>query len=69
MNTTLKTKLGRPAGSPPVEWQTRSGLTPYPEAVSTMEERVASIRDGKARELIWLVDTPTPLHLGHKCAR
>ena len=68
MNTTLKTKLGRPAGSPPVEWQTRSGLTPYPAAVSAMEERVADIRDGKARELVWLVEHP-PLYTSGTSAR
>ncbi|MDE0780841.1 MAG: lipoyl(octanoyl) transferase LipB [Alphaproteobacteria bacterium] len=41
-----------------VEWQTATGLIPYPLAVSTMEQRVAEIRDGAADELVWLVEHP-----------
>lgn len=43
---------------PPVEWRVTDGLTPYPEAVAFMEERAAAIADGKARELVWLVEHP-----------
>jgi lipoyl(octanoyl) transferase len=42
----------------PVEWIVRPGLLPYPEAVDFMEKRVAEIADGKARELVWLVEHP-----------
>jgi lipoyl(octanoyl) transferase len=42
----------------PVEWLVRTGLLPYPEAVEFMERRVAEIADGKARELVWLVEHP-----------
>ncbi len=40
------------------EWQTRPGLLPYPEAVDFMEQRVAAIAEGRARELVWLVEHP-----------
>jgi len=42
----------------PVEWVVRQGLLAYPEAVEFMEQRVAGIADGKARELVWLVEHP-----------
>lgn len=42
----------------PVEWRVRPGLLPYPEAVDFMERRVADIAEGKARELVWLVEHP-----------
>jgi len=42
----------------PAEWLIQDGLTPYPEAVAFMEERVAAIADGGARELVWLVEHP-----------
>lgn len=44
-----------------VEWRTSQDLVPYPEALATMEERVAAIRDGRARELVWLLEHP-PLY-------
>lgn len=47
--------------APPVEWQIEPGLTDYETAVSFMEERAGLIRDGKARELVWLVEHP-PLY-------
>ncbi|MDR3527183.1 MAG: lipoyl(octanoyl) transferase LipB [Rhizomicrobium sp.] len=40
------------------EWVIRDGLLPYPEAVETMEARVAAIAEGLAPELIWLVEHP-----------
>ena len=44
-----------------VEWITSSGLTPYEDAVTTMEARAAAIRAGEAAEAIWLVEHP-PLY-------
>lgn len=41
------------------EWRTASAPVPYPAAVAEMEARVASIRDGSARELIWLLEHPS----------
>lgn len=48
-------------GSEPVEWAIAEGLTPYEEAVAFMEARVQAIADGRARELVWLVEHP-PLY-------
>ena len=44
-----------------IEWRVSAGLTPYPEALAEMEARAAAIRDGTARELIWLLEHP-PLY-------
>ncbi|NJC33037.1 lipoyl(octanoyl) transferase [Sphingomonas jejuensis] len=44
-----------------VEWQVSAGLTDYDEAVRIMEDRAAAIAEGRARELIWLVEHP-PLY-------
>jgi lipoyl(octanoyl) transferase len=41
-----------------IEWRVSSGLTPYPDAVGFMEERVAAIAAGNASEQVWLVEHP-----------
>jgi lipoyl(octanoyl) transferase len=41
---------------------------PYPEALATMEERVALIRAGEAPELVWLLEHP-PLYTAGTSAR
>ena len=43
-------------GSPPVEWRLAPGFVDYEDAVAFMEQRAADIRDGKAAELVWLVE-------------
>lgn len=43
------------------EWLTGAGLTPYDEALATMEARAAAIGTDEAPELIWLVEHP-PLY-------
>ena len=43
------------------EWRITEGLTPYPDAVALMQDRVAAIRAGTADELVWLVEHP-PLY-------
>lgn len=48
-------------GSPPVEWCVEPGLTDYDAAVAFMEARVAAIAEGRAPELVWLVEHP-PLY-------
>lgn len=40
------------------EWRVTPGLTPYAEALQTMERRAAAIRAGEAGELVWLVEHP-----------
>jgi lipoyl(octanoyl) transferase len=44
------------SGFPPVEWKVSDGFTDYDLAVETMEARVADIAEGRARELVWLVE-------------
>ena len=53
---------------PPVEWSTAEGLTPYPEALAAMQQRVAAIRAGTAAEQVWLVEHP-PLYTAGTSAR
>jgi lipoyl(octanoyl) transferase len=36
----------------------RDGLLAYPEAVAFMEDRAAAISDGRAAEMVWLVEHP-----------
>lgn len=48
-------------GSPPVRWRISDSPVPYDEALSVMENEVAAIADGKAHELVWLLEHP-PLY-------
>ncbi|MGV8936920.1 MAG: lipoyl(octanoyl) transferase LipB [Allorhizobium sp.] len=57
----LKTSMFPAEGSPPVRWRIADGLVPYEEAVSIMEREVADIADGRADELVWLLEHP-PLY-------
>ena len=40
------------------EWRVSEGLVPYPLAFAEMEARAAAIREGTARELVWLLEHP-----------
>ena len=51
-----------------VEWIVSEGLTPYPEALATMEARADAIRNGTAGELVWLVEHP-PLYTAGTSAK
>lgn len=55
-------------GSAPVEWRIETGLTLYPDALDFMERRAAEIREGKAGEMVWLVEHP-PLYTAGTSAR
>ena len=57
-----------PVGSPGPEWRREAGPVPYPAAVAAMEARVAAIRAGTARELVWLLEHP-PLYTAGTSAR
>jgi lipoyl(octanoyl) transferase len=48
-------------GSPPVRWRITDCPVPYEEAMATMEREVADIADGRADELVWLLEHP-PLY-------
>jgi lipoyl(octanoyl) transferase len=41
-----------------IEWRISDALVPYEEARGFMEERAAAIREGTARECIWLLEHP-----------
>jgi lipoyl(octanoyl) transferase len=41
-----------------VGWAISEGLTGYPEAVAAMESRAAAIAEGRADELVWLLEHP-----------
>lgn len=43
------------------EWRISDAPVPYEAAVREMEERAAAIADGRARELVWLLEHP-PLY-------
>ena len=43
---------------PPVDWLVADRQLAYPDAVATMEERVAAIDSGRAAENVWLVEHP-----------
>jgi len=50
------------------EWRIEEGLTPYPEALALMRDRVAAIRAAAAGELVWLVEHP-PLYTAGTSAK
>jgi lipoyl(octanoyl) transferase len=52
----------------PIEWRISDAPVAYPEAVQAMETRVAAIRAGTARELVWLLEHP-PLYTAGTSAR
>jgi lipoyl(octanoyl) transferase len=41
-----------------VEWRISDLTVPYPEAIDQMENRVAAIRAGHMREMVWLLEHP-----------
>ena len=49
------------AGSPPVRWRITDGLVAYEDALKVMDEEVAAIAEGRATELVWLLEHP-PLY-------
>ncbi|MEI8395944.1 MAG: lipoyl(octanoyl) transferase LipB [Rhodospirillaceae bacterium] len=51
-----------------VEWQISDRPVAYPEAVDSMDARVAAIRNGSAPEAVWLLEHP-PLYTAGTGAR
>src|SRR5437867_3766912 len=51
-----------------LEWRVEPRPVPYPQAVQTMERRVAEIAAGQAPELVWLLEHP-PLYTAGTSAR
>lgn len=67
LENNLHTKLHR-NDDHAVEWRISAGQTPYPVALETMRARAADIANGKAGELIWLVEHP-PLYTAGTSAK
>ncbi len=44
-----------------IEWRISPGLSDYADTLAEMEARAAAIREGTARELVWLLEHP-PLY-------
>ena len=59
------TTFAHPSDGGDVEWRIESAPVPYPEAVAAMESRAADIADGRASELVWLLEHP-PLYTSGK---
>lgn len=55
-------------GAPPVAWRVRDALVPYEEALAEMEARAAAVAEGRADELVWLLEHP-PLYTAGTSAR
>jgi lipoyl(octanoyl) transferase len=43
----------------PAEWRVTDARVPYEEALAAMEARAAAIADGRADELVWLLEHPS----------
>ncbi len=50
------------------EWRYSQGLVAYPDAVAMMRDRVAAIRAGAARDLVWFLQHP-PLYTAGSSAK
>ncbi|MEN6544349.1 lipoyl(octanoyl) transferase LipB [Parvibaculum sp.] len=50
--------LAEPLSASAVEWRVSDAPVPYDVAVAEMEARAAAIAEGKARELVWLLEHP-----------
>ena len=59
--TALRNAMRPQERVPPVDWLVAGRQLPYPDAVATMEARVAAIDSGRAAEEVWLVEHP-PLY-------
>jgi lipoyl(octanoyl) transferase len=58
--TTTPRRFLRPDGKS-AGWAVSTGYVPYPDAVAAMEARVEAIGEGRAGELVWLLEHP-PLY-------
>ncbi|NKN38962.1 lipoyl(octanoyl) transferase LipB [Agrobacterium sp. a22-2] len=68
LRTDIQTEMLPLPGSPPVRWRISEGLVPYDSAVAEMEAEVAAIAEGRADELVWLLEHP-PLYTGGTSAK
>lgn len=59
--------MAQPAG-PPIVWSVSHGLVPYEAASAAMIERAAAVAEGRASELVWLLEHP-PLYTAGTSAK
>jgi lipoyl(octanoyl) transferase len=52
----------------PIEWAISGNYVEYEQALDLMQRRVSAIREGSARELVWLLEHP-PLYTGGTSAK
>lgn len=62
------TETGKQNPLPPPEWLVSTRPVPYSEALEAMEKRVLAIQEGKAPELVWLLEHP-PLYTAGTSAK
>jgi lipoyl(octanoyl) transferase len=67
LNSEASPAFGR-ADEAPAGWAVSPGLIPYEAAVAAMEARAAAIAEGRASELVWLLEHP-PLYTAGVSAR
>ncbi|MGI9524944.1 MAG: lipoyl(octanoyl) transferase LipB [Hyphomicrobiaceae bacterium] len=58
MHLHRSTRSPKPIELPCVDWICTPGLVAYQDAVQFMEARVSAIADGRASELVWLLEHP-----------
>jgi len=68
LNDDLSTPVFGRSDAAPCGWAVSRGFVHYPEAVAAMEARAAAIAEGRAGELVWLLEHP-PLYTGGVSAR
>lgn len=56
------------SGASAIEWNVSKAPVAYPESVAFMEQRVAGIARGEAREMVWLLEHP-PIYTAGTSAR
>jgi lipoyl(octanoyl) transferase len=56
--TLILTPFSASSGAP-VEWRVSDSPVDYQEALATMETRAAAIAEGKAPELVWMLEHPS----------
>ncbi|MDP3660541.1 lipoyl(octanoyl) transferase LipB [Phenylobacterium sp.] len=61
LNSPAAASIFRRDDAAPVQWATSAAPVAYPDAVAAMEARVAAIGEGRAGELVWLLEHP-PLY-------
>ncbi|HVY35078.1 MAG TPA: lipoyl(octanoyl) transferase LipB [Caulobacteraceae bacterium] len=57
LNSAAPLLMPHPDGAP-VDWAISAGPVAYPDAVRVMSERVEAMLDGRAGELVWLLEHP-----------